>query len=174
MSWVVLSSRKGELVAAIMRQRNKLLQISQKLMDLQQYGTNIADGIVTPNEFSTIPNAYMQRQLNYMGMAVPFAYNQAMQKTEMLKGGMMPGSMGMMMDPSKLTQQQVQMFFMDRFRTELENISRIEQKKINVEEKKLTQEKLQAETQLKALEAELETVKQSEDKSIKDNAIKLA
>ena len=174
MSWVIMALRKSELSAALMRKRDELLKISQKLMDLHKYGNNIADGLITPNEFSTLPNSFLQRQMNYRNSSVPYAYNRAMQRMELLKGGILPGGSGMITDPSKLTPQQMQIFFMDSFRTELENVSRYETKKIKVEEESLMQEKLKLETSVNAMEAELNNIRQSVDKEIKDNAIKLA
>jgi len=173
MSWVTLSMRKGELKARIARMRQELLKKSEELMELQHYGSNIADGIITFDEIANTPSSFMERQHRFMAFSIPFAFNQAMQKTQMMQSGLLPG-MSMFADPSQLTQEQIQIFMMGRFRAELENMSRVEEKNIQLEEKKLTQEKIQIETQLKAMEAELQQVEQAEGQAIKSEAIKLA
>lgn len=66
MSWVMLSLRKVALKQRISNFDMKLVQISQRIQDLQSYANNIADGVITYNEAATCPSSLFGTQMDFI------------------------------------------------------------------------------------------------------------
>ena len=180
MTWVVNSVR-----AQALKQREndinfKLLQISQKLIEMAQYGSNIADGMITDYEESTTPLRFYGSTMNFMRNSAQRASQEADFLTEdlRLKGGFVENmtnghstyattsGTGVGLDPVLVHQ--------NFFKSALQECANREKEKIHIEEKKIEQEKMVLETQLKAITAEYESVSKAIDGDIKNGAIKLA
>ena len=67
MSWVFLSLRKMQLKQKLSAYQNRLIQISQKLMDTQELAAAFADGKITYQEASGAPSSVFGTQLNFLG-----------------------------------------------------------------------------------------------------------
>ncbi len=178
MAWVTCSVRSMMLANRKHDLNFKLLQISQRLMDLQTYGSNISDGVLSQSEMASSPSSFFGRQSAYLSRSSAIAYQSAGIKTnDYLQriGAINQGTQGQYTLASEGEGANVQpyLIFNQIYKAELEEFSKQEQAKINREEKKLTQEKLQIETQLKAADAEYENVQKAMEDDIKKSAIKL-
>jgi len=176
MTWVIQALRKQQLKMRVNELTSKQLQISQEIMDLQRYASNIEDGILTVNEVGNTPSNYFGTQMEFMDASSQIAYQSATTKTDAyLQQMQMTGNntgnqyqyaIGNTVQPAVL--------FNEIYKQEVKEYSKQIMKQIDAEEKELEQEKLTIETQLKAAEAEYESISQSLDKSIQQSAIQLA
>ena len=84
MSLLIFAYRKLD----IMRQKSdlnyRLMNITQKLNDLQQYAANIADGSVSMSDMMNTPGSMFGRQLMYMNYAHNMALFGAQQQMAMM------------------------------------------------------------------------------------------
>ncbi len=183
MSWVMLSLRKMALRQRISAIEMKSVQISQRIMDLQSYANNIADGVVTYSELANCPSSLFGTQMNFMADSSQVAYQSAQIKTDaaiqqmqMLQDGTggQYNYTSTSINPAYANPEQAYLLFNEIYKEELKEYSNQISVQLNEEEKALQTEKDRIETQLKAAEAELETLSQTIDSNIKNDAIKLA
>ena len=69
MALLIFAYRKLDITRQKSDLNFRLMQISQKLMDLQQYASNIADGNVSMSDMMNTPGSMFGRQLMYMQYA---------------------------------------------------------------------------------------------------------
>ncbi len=185
MTWVLLALRKQELRNRINQLTQKQLDISQEVMDLENYASNIADGVVTFNEMAGTPSRYHGTQLGFIGASSQVAYNSAAIKANAYldqlqqNGTDTGGQYQNILDPSGSGQYgdgtvQPALLFNQIYKEELEEYARQAKEQINQQEKELEQEKLQIEVKIKTAEAEYENISNQLDNSISKSAIRLA
>lgn len=165
MGLLIFAYRKLEII----RQRNdiqyRLMNLTRKLSDLQQYAANIADGSVSMSDMMNTPSSMFGRQMMYMQYAHNGAIFGAQQKFGMMQP-MIAMQMQQMQDPNMQAMYQ-QWIFKNLYDQERERMGKQEAKLLNEQEKQIQQEKAKLETQLKMLEQEYEACKQGEDAGIK-------
>ena len=186
MSWVFLSLRKMQLKQKLSVYQNRLIQISQKLMDMQELAAAVADGKITYQEATSGPSSMFGTQLNFLGQSSNIAYQSAQIKTNAYLQQMQAinqatgGQYQYALDPNSMTSYmqngQIQPFlvFNDIYQEELKAYADQYAQMLNREEQDLEQEKLTLETQIKAIEAEYQAVSEQEDQNIQNDAIKLS
>ena len=158
------------------------MQLAQRLADLSAYAGNIADGIITPNEFMNSPASIFGVQMNYLNSSIPKALYQAGTATQMYMtninnmNAMSGGQYGMAVDPGNPNSIYVNQFFVfnSYLKQALEAAGKAEAAKIKQMETNIQSEKLQIDTQLKAAEKELEGVEEAESKGIERSTPKYA
>ncbi|MCI5888362.1 MAG: hypothetical protein MRZ62_02455 [Brachyspira sp.] len=165
MSLLVFAYRKIQ----ILRQKNdlnyRLMKLNQKLEDLQQYASNIADGSVSMSDMMNTPASMFGRTMMYMTYSHNGALQNAQQQMQQMM--MMPqvqAQMQQMQDPNQQMMYQ-NWIFDNLYKQQREQFGKVEQKLLNEQEKEIQQEKAKLETQLKMLEAEFDSTKQGEDKA---------
>lgn len=168
----MLTSRKFDLSI-------KLTQISQKIMDLQTYASNIADGSISQAEMAGAPSSMFGNQMQYMTQSSQIAYQSAQVKTNayLQQNGMIAQGTGgqyQLAADGQAQQMQPYLIFNEVYKQELKEYSNQLAQKANVEEKQLTAEQKRLETQLKMVEAEYQNIEKTLDDDIKNSAIKLA
>lgn len=165
MSLLIFAYRKLD----IMRQKSdlnfRLMNITQKLSDLQQYAANIADGNVSMSDMMNTPGTMFGRQLMYMNYAHNAAIFGAQQQMSMM-GPMIQMQAGQMGNPM-YQQMYMNWIFKSLYDQQRQMVGKQEQKLLNEQEKQIQAEKAKIETQLKLLDQELESVKQGEDAAVK-------
>lgn len=186
MTWVFLSLRKMQLKQRLNVYQNRLIQISQKLMDMQQLAANVADGKVTYQEATSTASSVFGTQMNFLGQSSNIAYQSAQIKTNAYLQQMQSINQGTggqyqyALDPtstqSYMQNGQIQpyLIFNNIYQEELKSFANQYAQQLNVQEQDLEQEKLTIETQIKAIQAEYEAVEQQEGQNIKNDAIKLS
>lgn len=170
MSLLIFSFRRQHNIDLKARINLRLMQLRQKQMDLQTYAANVAEGAVTLNGLLTTPSALFPRMMQFMQYSNAYAYQAAQQKFAVM------GMMGAFSQLGQLPPQQQQAYqsimIQQLAKQEQETISRSEQKRLNVEDKKIEQEIARLETQLKMLEAEDQGIDKAEEKGIQSSTPK--
>ena len=176
MTWVSQAARKQELKMRINEGTSKQLKISQEISDLHRLASNIEDGFITQNELANTPSSYYGTQMDYIENSSRLAYESAtvkadayiqqLQATGMNTGNQYQCAAGGTVQPA--------LIFSEIYKQELKQIARMKLDEIDAEEKELEQEKMRIETEVKAAEAEYESIGQSLDNSIKSSAIQLS
>ena len=186
MTWAFLSLRKMQLKQRLSAYQNRLIQISQKIMDMQELAAAVADGKITYQEATSGPSSMFGTHLNFLGQSSNIAYQSAQIKTNAYLQQMQAinqatgGQYQYALDPNSMTSYmqngQIQPFlvFNDIYQEELKAYADQYAQMLNREEQDLEQEKLTLETQIKAIEAEYQAVSEQEDQNIQNDAIKLS
>ena len=165
MSLLILGFRKIDII----RQKNdlnyRLMQVTKKLSDLQQYAANIGDGSVSMFDMMNTPASMFNRQM----MFSIYSHNMALagaQQNFMMMQPMMNMQM-QQMDPNAQAMYQ-QWVFQNLYKQQKERINKVEQKLLNQQETQIQQEKAKIESQLKMLDQELQSVSEAENKAIEN------
>ena len=186
MTWLCLSLTKMRLKNNLSVYQKRLLDINQRIMDLQRLAAGIADGVLNYQEATTMPSSVFGTQMNYLAQSSNIAYQSANIKTNSYLQQMQMinqttgGQYQYALDPTVMTgcvqNGQIQPFllFNNVYKEELKAYAQQYSETLNREEKELEQEKLTLETQIKAIEAEYQTVEEQESENIKNDAIKLS
>lgn len=167
MSLLIFAYRKLDII----RRRNdiqfKLLNLRQKLMDLQTYAASISDGTVSMNDLMTAPASQFGRMSIFMQYSHQMAMQGAQEKFALMS--QTPGAIPPMQNP-QLQQQYAQMMFKNLYDQEREKSSKVEQKILNQQDTRIQQEVSRLETQLKMLDSEEQSNNQAEDAAAKSSA----
>ena len=186
MTWVFLSLRKMQLKQRLSNYQNRLIQISQKLMDMQELAAAVADGKITYMEGASAPSSLFGTQMNFLGQSSSIAYQSAQVKTNAYLQQMQTinqatgGQYQYSLDPTSMAgyiqdgQIQPYLIFNSIYQEELDAYANQYAQELNRQEQDLEQEKLTLETQIKAIQAEYEAVEQQEGDNIQSDAIKLS
>lgn len=169
MAILMFAARKHDLISQQFKYQARLQELTRKLSDMQQYAANIADGAVSMFDMMNTPSSMFGRTMMYM----TYSHNMAVQGAQMNFMAMQPMIAQQMaqMDPNSqmMYQQWIQQSL---YKQERERIAKMEAKLLNEQEKEIMQEKEKIESQLKMIEAELESVREAEKKGIESFAPK--
>ena len=165
MGLLIFAYRKLDIIHRKNELQYRLMNLTRKLSDLQQYAANIADGSVSMNDMMNTPSSMFGRQMMFMQYAHNGALFSAQQKFGMMQP-MIAMQMQQMQDPNMQMMYQ-QWIFKNLYDQERERMGKQEAKLLNEQEKQIQQEKVKLETQLKLLEQEYEACKQGEENEIK-------
>ena len=165
MSLLIFAYRKLDITRQKSDLNYRLMQLTQKLSDLQQYAANIADGSVSMSDMLNTPGTMFGRQMMYMQYAHNGALFGAQQKMAMMQP-MIAMQMQQMGNNPAYQQMYQNWIFNSLYEQERQRMGKQEQKLLNEQEKQIQAEKLKLETQLKMLDQELEALKEGEHKSI--------
>ncbi len=186
MTWAFLSLRKMQLKQRLSVYQNRLIQISQKIMDMQEMASAVADGKITYQEATSGPSSVFGTQLNFLGQSSNIAYQSAQVKTNAYLQQMQAinqatgGQYQYALDPNAnlayMQNGQIQPYlvFNEIYKEELKAFADQYAQELNRQEQDLEQEKLTIETQIKAIQAEYESVNEQESQNIQNDAIKLS
>lgn len=78
MSLLIFAYRKLEIIRQKSELNYKLMTMNQKIHDLQQYASNIADGSVSMSDMMNTPGSMFNRQLMFM----TYAHNGALMSAQ--------------------------------------------------------------------------------------------
>ena len=165
MSLLIFGCRKIDII----RQKNdlnyRLMQITKKLSDLQQYSANIGDGSVSMFDMMNTPASMFNRQMMFSMYSHNMALAGAQQNFMMMQPMMNMQMQQMNPDAQAMYQQWV---FNSLYQQQKERINKVEQKLLNQQETQIQQEKAKIESQLKMLDQELQSVSEAENKAIEN------
>ena len=165
MGLLIFAYRKLDIIHRKNELQYRLMNLTRKLSDLQQYAANIADGSVSMNDMMNTPSSMFGRQMMFMQYAHNGALFGAQQKMAMMQP-QIAMQMQQMQDPNMQMMYQ-QWIFKNLYDQERERMGKQETKLLNEQEKQIQAEKAKLETQLKLLEQEYEACKQGEENEIK-------
>ena len=165
MSLLIFGFRKIDII----RQKNdlnyRLMQVTKKLSDLQQYAANIGDGSVSMFDMMNTPASMFNRQMMFSIYSHNMALAGAQQNFMMMQPMMNMQMQQMNPDAQAMYQQWV---FNSLYQQQKERINKVEQKLLNQQETQIQQEKAKIESQLKMLDQELQSVSEAENKAIEN------
>lgn len=164
MSLLIFSYRKLDIIHRKNELNYRLMNLTRKLEDLQQYAANIADGSISMSDMMHTPSSMFNRQMMFM----MYSHNASIWGAQQKFGMMQPMLQMQMqqMDPQSQAMYQ-QWVYKNLYDQERERMGKQEAKLLNEQEKQIQKEKAQLETQLKMLDQEYESCKQGEDAAIK-------
>lgn len=170
MSLLVFAYRKYEII----RQKNdlnyRIMSLTRKLNELQQYAANIGDGTVSMQDIMNMPASMFNRAAAFMAYSHNGALKGAQQNMQMM-GPQIQFQMQQMQQMSQgqnANSQQMyqQWIFQNLYKQELQKYQKHEEKLLNQQEQEIQQEKARLEAQLRMLEAEYESTAQAEKQSV--------
>ena len=164
MSLLIFAYRKLDIMHQKSDLNYRLMEITRKLSDLQQYAANIADGSVSMSDMMNTPGSMFGRQLMYMNYAHNAAILGAQQQMGML-GPQLQMQMSQMGDP-QYQQMYQNWVFKSLYDQQRQMIGKQEQKLLNEQEKQIQAEKQKIETQLQLLEQEYQSCKEGEKQAV--------
>lgn len=166
MALLMFTARIHDLQSSINRKQARLVELTRKLSDLQQYSANIADGNNTIFELVNAPASMFSRTLQYLSYSQNVAMMNANNKWALIDPMLQQQLQNSNMDAMQ-KQQYYQMYFQDLLKQERAEIQKREEKYINQQEKEIEQEKTKVETSLKMDQTELESAQKAQDEGIK-------
>lgn len=180
--YAIFTMRKLQLTQRINNLQFRLMELSQRLQDLSVYSGNVADGIISPSEFTSSPASIFGANMNFFNNSVPKALFEASRSSQMYNAQMMNmnaasgGQYGMAVDPSNPNSIYANQYFVFNafFKQALDAAGKAEAAKVKRLETDITNQKLMIETQLKAADTELQKVEEQETKNIERTAPKYA
>lgn len=165
MAFLMFNSRINDLRSSILRHQERLTEITRKMMDLQQYSANIADGSVSIYDMVNTPSSMLGRTIGFM----QYSHNTALQGAQFNYMQMVPMIQQQMVNADPQYQQAYMNWVQQSlYKQERERIGKMEEKMLNQQEKELQLEKDKLETLIKMEEQELESAKQARDKGIQE------
>lgn len=169
MSLLLFTYRHQDIIARKNDLNMKLDSLRRKLMDLQAYAASIADGPITMQKLMEVPPSQFDRMSIFMTYSNQVGMAGAQEKfAQMAQSGALQQTLSQV---SPQQQQAYQQYIQQQmFEQARQKFADHETKLLNIEDKKLEQEKAQMETQLKMLDAEEEKVTKAEDDAAKKAA----
>lgn len=166
MGFLMFTARVHDLARQKSDVQYKLLKITRKLRDLQQYAAMVGNGNISIGDLLSSPGSMMARSMAYIG----YAHNMALQYMQMNAPAMQMMYQqqmgGMAQNPQQM--QQMQNYIMRTLYIQgREQAAQEEQKNLKVEEGKLMQEKETLQTLRDEITAELQEAKKARDEDIK-------
>ena len=154
----------------------RLLKLTKKLRNLQQYAAAISsgsggfNGSITIGDLLNSPGSMMGRTMNYMA----YAHNSALQYVQQNAPYMQQMYMQQIGQQQSAQQQQMMAQYINRqlYMQGRERAMQVETKNLKIIEERLTNEKEQLETLGKEVDEDLKAAKESRDNAIKDMAPK--
>lgn len=172
MSLLIFAYRKLDIIHRKNDLNYRLMNLTRKLNDMQQYASSIGDGSLSMQDMMQMPSSMFGRSMTYM----TYAHNNALmgaQRNMSQMGPQMQMQMTQMQDPNAQAMYQ-NWIFKNLYQQEREKAGKIEAKLLNEQEKQITMEKEKIETQLKILEQEMESVKAGEKAGIQEWKVEYA
>ncbi len=169
MGVLMFTARVHDLIYQKSNVEYRLLKLTRKLRNLQQYASTIANGGLSIGDLLNSPGAMMGRTMNYLA----FAHNSAMAYMNQQAPYMQQFYMQQMQMQNPQQQQQMQEWMMRQlYQQGRDRAMQVETRNLKIEEERLMQEKEKLETLGKEIEADLKSAKEARDKGIQDMAPK--
>lgn len=169
MGVLMFTARVHDLIYQKSNVEYRLLKLTRKLRNLQQYASTIANGGMSIGDLLNSPGAMMGRTMNYLA----FAHNSALAYMNQQAPYMQQFYMQQMQMQNPQQQQQMQEWMMRQlYQQGRDRAMQVETRNLKIEEERLTQEKEKLEALGKEIEADLKSAKEARDKGIQDMAPK--
>ena len=159
MGFLMFTARVHDLARQKSDTQYKLLKISRKLRDLQQYAAMVGNGNISIGDILSSPGSMMGRSMAYIGYAHNMALQYMQQNAPMMQQMYMQ-QMGVQQNPQQ--QQYMNNYIMRSLYIQGRDMAaQIETKNLKEEEEKMASQKAQLEAGIAAINAELESTKKA-------------
>lgn len=179
MSLLIFTHQKHRCITQKSRLNYELMQLRDKLMNLQSYAASVSDGKLSMSEMMNAPAQMFNRMSIFLQYSNASAYNGARQEMAMFGGNgglknlyesQVQGQQLNSVDQGRMQNQMQQLVF-NKFRDQqYDKIGENEKQLLHVQETKIEQQVAQKEGQLKMVESEEEKVSKAEDDAAKKSA----
>lgn len=171
MSLLLFTYRHQQIIALKNDIQMKLMTLNQKRMDLQAYAASIADGPITMQKLMEVPPSQFDRMSIFMTYSNQVGMAGTREKFTQLQQS---GALSQMLSQVPPQQQQAYQQYIQSqmFEKSRQDFAEHEKKILNLEDKKMEQQKAQLETQLNMITAEEKTVSDAESKAAEQSAPK--
>ena len=163
MSIFMIQMRTNMLIRLKYDVNHKIMNITKRIMDLQKYAMNVADGKVSFKEMCEVPYKLFGRQSIFQ----QYSHNSALQSANMQMGMMAPM---LAMQMQNANPQQLQMYqnymFMNLYKEARKNAAEEEKKLLNEQEKELVVEKEQLVALRDSYDVELKSLKEQAPRAL--------
>lgn len=156
-----------DIIAKKSRLSLDLVNLRQRLRDLQSYSASIGDKEISVEDLMNAPSSMFQRMSIFMMASHQAGVNGANQN---INGVLAMNQANMTQIPAELQQQYQASVWRSLYNQAREKMSQQETALLNNEERKLDDEKTQKETELQLLESEEKTTKEAVDAAAKEAA----
>lgn len=149
----------------------RLMQLTRKINNLQEYSTFVGNNTPTIGEMLSMPGAMLGRTLNYMGMQQYIANQHVQANAPYMQQMAMQQNGGAAQSPEQ--QQQMNQYIMHQlYEAGIQKAKEIEERNLKFEEDKIRQEQERQKTLLAEVEQELKAARELRDTGIKEMAPK--
>lgn len=184
--WIVLSTRRNELLASTQELQNEILQLSSDSRKLSSFSSAIADGSIDPSEMDSISGSLFEDVLGFMNESAEYAndyaytigqeyadqYSNITQQQYYNNSGIASGATLYFDEDGNLD---IEKIYNELYEQGLKDYAETYVKpQLSELEEIIQQEKTEKETLLQQEEAELETIKQSISQQISNSTIQLS
>lgn len=169
MGFLMFTARVHDLMRQKSSIQYKLLKISRKLRDLQQYAAMVGNGQISIGDLLSAPGSMMGRSMAYIGYANNMAMQYMQANVPMMQNMYQQQMGGAMQNPQQM--QMMQNYIMRTLYVQGRELAKQEEEKnLKVEEGKLAQEQETLKTLYDEINAELQEAKKARDEEIKNSA----
>ena len=167
---LALEARKYQLLRQISEKEYRLMSLTKKLSELQQYSSNIGDGNVSMFDMLNVPASMLPRSMAFMMYSHNGALRGAQNNMQMM-GPQINMQIQQMMqmsqnkDPNAAAMYQ-KWIFDNLYKQELQKYQKHEEHLLHQQEQEIEQEKARVETELKMARAELESTTQATKEAV--------
>lgn len=184
--WIVLSTRRNELIASTQELQKEILQLSSQSRKLSSFSSAIADGSIDPSELDSISGSLFDDVLGFMDDSTAYANNYATEIGEEYTNLYGNITQDQYVNNSGLASQatlyfdesgnlDIEAVYNQLYKQALKDYVDIYVKpQLSELEETIQQEKTEKETLLQQQEAELDTLKQSISQQISNSTIQLS
>ena len=176
MGLLIFSLRKQEIIRRKSQIEYRLMTLSQKMQDLQQYSSLVGSGPVSLNSLMNTPTSLFGRMTSFMTMTNKMAMAQAqrqMQYTMSVPGAAQQIQASANGDPQAVRYYE-NMMLNSYYQNAMQQSSARESQLLNAQETKIQSEMTRLQEQAKMLDEEMKGLESSEDGAIKALAPKYA
>lgn len=160
-------SRRFALIKLQNEKNYKVTQLTVKLSELQRYAANIGDGTMSMQDMMDMPGSLFGRSMAFMNYSHNGALRGAQQNFQMMTPQIQMQMQQMQNANAQSQQQYQQWIFKNLYQQERQKFAKREEKLLNIQEQEIQKEKAQAETELKMIQAELESLTQHTSEAAK-------
>lgn len=169
---ILCGTKRIQSIIAIKSNLNfELLNLRQKLMDMQSYAASIGDGIISPEEMMNAPASMFGALTGFAMTSHQTAFAMASQNIGVV---MTMNQQNFAQISPEYKQMYENMIFKNLYDQQREKLAQAENKKLDAEETKIQQRIAQLETQLQMLTKEEEETRKIVEKEAGDSAPKYA
>lgn len=186
MAWVLLNTRRAELIRDINTKSYEKLKLQREMRKLSAFSTAISDGNVTPDELSNLSSYYLGEAVSFNDKSFKHADNKAEYMTNyyldqyrgltqdeyfMNSNFNSRVSLYWNQDTGDLDEAQIRSSLLEQYMKEY--VEQYVEPKLKALEDEYEEQKLQLETQIESEEAELEQLNNKISENIRNDVIKL-
>ena len=187
MAWILLNTRRAELTRSINDLTYKKLQLQREIRELSSFSSAIADGNVTPDELSSLCSHYIGEGINLNNASFEYANENSDNMTNEYLNQfsgltqdeyyansslMQKANLYWNAETGELDEEQIRADLLERYMKEY--VQKYVEPELKAYEDEYEEQKIDLETQIQTMEAELQQLDEKISNNIQQGTIKLS